>query len=73
MAPFDIHLQYFQTIPGFANVTQFWDGVPIFISLPNMNGVPDELKAKGMNMNGQRDISIFDVEPITGKCEDLDY
>ena len=59
----------FQPVTGFANMSQLYQGIPIFISRPNMLFAdPAALNSvKGMNPQVQTSEIFFDVEPITGK------
>jgi len=61
--------EYYQTIAGFANLTNLKQNVPIFISPTNLYSVDPAYQAKvnGMNPTGPEDDGIvIEIEPYTG-------
>ncbi|MFX0205727.1 MAG: hypothetical protein ACFFDT_07040 [Candidatus Hodarchaeota archaeon] len=57
-------LNYYQTIPGYANMSQARSGVPIFLSLPRVFN--NSLDNPDYDLNGEELDIVIDVEPITG-------
>jgi len=56
-------------LPGFANLTERYNGTPIFLCNPHYFGAPLEwlTKIQGMTQNLTTDLTRIDVEPNTGK------
>jgi hypothetical protein len=64
----DINDTFYQSIYGMANLTSYYNGVPIYISKPNMLGVDPYYVnlTLGMNATEEKDDTFLYVEPITG-------
>jgi len=66
------HDIYYQSIPGFGNMSIDNNGVPIFLSKPRFLDCPAEWRDKvaGVVPNDEADDTFINVEPITGVTMD---